>query len=44
MIFRKLIGQARHSVGGQPAAYVYRKRSCDAPVTSAQALFEYFSV
>ena len=25
----------------QPAAYVCRKRSCDAPVTSAQALLEY---
>ncbi|MEB0027356.1 hypothetical protein QN375_16460 [Pseudomonas sp. MH9.2] len=44
MIFRKLIGQGRYPVGGQPAAYVYRIRSCDLPVTSAKALFEYFTV
>jgi hypothetical protein len=44
MIFGKLIGQGRHLVGGQPAAYVYRNRSCDLPVTSAQPLFEYFTV
>ena len=35
------IGQGRHPVGGQPAAYVCRNRSCDAPVTSAKALLEY---
>ena len=35
------IGQGRHPVGGQPAAYVCRNRSCDAPVTSAQALLEW---
>ena len=35
------IGQGRHQVGGQPAAYVCRNRSCDAPVTSAKALIEY---
>ncbi len=40
MIFRKLISQGRHPVGGKPAAYVCRNRSCDAPVTSAQALIE----
>ena len=34
------IGQGRHPVGGQPAAYLCRKRNCDAPVTSAQALLE----
>jgi len=44
MIFRKLIGQGRHPVGGQPTAYVCRNQTCDAPVTSAKALFEYFTV
>ena len=44
MIFRKLIGLGRHTVGGLPGAYVCRNRSCDAPVTSAKALFEYFTV
>lgn len=36
MIFRKLIGQL--------AAYVCQNRTCDAPVTSAKALFECFTV
>lgn len=44
MIFRKLIAQGPHPVGGQPAAYVCRNRSCDASVTSGKALFEYFTV
>jgi len=44
MIFRKLIGQVRQTVGGLPGAYVCRNRNCDLPVTSAQALFEYFTV
>ncbi|HAH64385.1 MAG TPA: hypothetical protein DCL72_02660 [Rhizobiales bacterium] len=35
------IGQGRHPVGSQLAAYLCRSRSCDAPVTSAKALLEY---
>ena len=35
-----LIGQGRHPVGGQPAAYVCRNRTCGVPVTSAKALLE----
>ena len=38
MIFRKLIGQVRQTVGGLSGAYLCRNRSCDLPVTSAQAL------
>ena len=43
MIFRKLIGQGRHTVGGLPGAYVCRNHRCDAPVTSAQALIECYT-
>ena len=34
------IGQGRHPVGDQPAAYLCRNRTCDAPVTSAQELLK----
>ena len=44
MIFPKLIGQGRHTVCGLPGAYVCLNHRCDAPVTSAQALIEYFTV
>jgi uncharacterized protein YyaL (SSP411 family) len=40
VIFRKLIDQGRHTVDGLPAANVCRNHSCDAPVTSVQALIE----
>lgn len=29
-----------HQVDGQPAAYVWRNRTCDIPVTSGNALLE----
>ncbi len=34
------IGEGRHPIDGQPAAYVCRHRTCDAPVTSVKALLE----
>ena len=34
------IGEGRHPVDGQPAAYVCQNRTCDAPVTSVKALRE----
>jgi hypothetical protein len=34
------IGEGRHPVDGQPAAYVCQNRTCDAPVTSVNALRE----
>ena len=34
------IGEGRHPVDGQPAAYGCRNRTCDAPVTSVKALLE----
>ena len=40
MIFRKLIGQGLHPVGGWQAAYVCRNRTCEAPLTRAVALRE----
>jgi|GEM_PF-3880332 len=44
MIFRKLIGQGRHTAGGLPGTYECQNRSCDLPVTSAQELIEYITV
>ena len=35
------IGKRRHPVDGQPAAYVCRNRTYDAPVTSATTLLEH---
>jgi len=34
------IGQGPHPVDGQPAAYVCRNRTCDAPVMNPKALLE----
>ena len=37
------IGQGRGLIDGKPAAYVCRNRTCEAPLTSAEALRERFS-
>src|SRR3984893_11763789 len=37
------IGQGRGPIDGKPAAYVCRNRTCEAPLTSAEALRERFS-
>jgi uncharacterized protein len=34
------VGQGRVPIDGKPAAYVCRNRTCDAPVTTAEALRE----
>jgi hypothetical protein len=34
------IAEARHPVDGQPAAYVFRNRTCTGSVTTAKALIE----
>jgi uncharacterized protein len=37
------IGQGRGPIDGKPAAYICRNRTCEAPLTSAEALRERFS-
>jgi len=38
VIFRKLIGQGRHSISSLPVVYVCQNRHCDTLMTSPQVL------
>jgi uncharacterized protein YyaL (SSP411 family) len=40
LLITRVRGEGRHPIDGQPAAYVCRHRTCDAPVTSVKALLE----